>query len=70
MKTEAGKEVYKERAATEECVNALMRWGTPAVGGLRHELWCFTVRGLAKINCAMLLLVITHNIMRWISLSS
>ncbi len=40
MKTEEARVIYKERAATSECVNALMR--------ARYGLERFTVRGLPK----------------------
>ncbi|MBI2848506.1 MAG: IS1182 family transposase [Chloroflexi bacterium] len=62
MKTEEAKEIYKERAATAECVNALMR--------ARYGLKQFTVRGLPKVLCVTLLLVVTHNLLRWITLTS
>lgn len=62
MGTEEAKAIYKERAATSECVNALMR--------ARYGLWRFTVRGLPKVLCVTLLLVLTHNLLRWMSLVS
>lgn len=62
MKTEEAKEIYKERAATAECVNALMR--------ARYGLKQFTVRGLPQVLCVTLLLVVTHNLLRWIALTS
>lgn len=62
MKTEEAKAIYKERAATSECVNALMR--------NRYGLGQFTVRGLPKVLCVTLLMVLTHNLLRWISLIS
>jgi len=62
MGTEEAKEVYKERAAVAECVNALMR----SRYGLRH----FTVRGLPKVSCVTLLIVLTHNLWRWMSLNN
>ena len=62
MGTEEAKTIYKDRAATAECVNALMR--------ARYGLWHFTVRGLPKVSCVMLLMVLTHNLLRWMSLTS
>ena len=62
MKTEEAKTIYKERAATSECVNALMR--------VRYGLRQFTVRGLSKVLCVTLLLVLTHNLLRWVNLTS
>jgi transposase len=62
MRTEKAKTIYKERAATSECVNALMR--------TRYGLQQFTVRGLPKVLSVALLMVLTHNLLRWISLST
>jgi len=60
MASEAGKEVYKERSYSAECVNALLR--------ARYGLWQFRVRGLRKVRSVLLLLAVTHNLMRWLSL--
>jgi transposase len=60
MQTDEAKTIYKERASTSECVNALMR--------ARYGLQQFTVRGLAKVLSLALLMAITHNLLRWISL--
>ena len=62
MGTEEAKKVYKERAAVAECVNALMR--------SRYGLWRFTVRGLPKVSCVTLLVALTHNLCRWMSLNN
>jgi hypothetical protein len=62
MGTKEAKEIYKERAAVAECVNALMR--------SRYGLLRFTVRGLPKVSCVTLLAVLTHNIWRWMSLNN
>jgi transposase len=62
MGTEEAKKIYKERAAVAECVNALMR----SRYGLRH----FTVRGLPKVSCVTLLMALTHNLCRWMSLNN
>jgi len=55
MGTDEAKEIYKERAATAECVNAIAR-----NRGLRQ----FTVRGLEKIKTVTLWYVLAHNMMR------
>jgi len=62
MNTEEAREIYKERAATSECVNALMR--------ARYGVGQFRVRGLPKVLCVTLLMVLTHNLLRWMSLTS
>lgn len=60
MNTGEARAIYKERAATAECVNALMKG--------RYGLDRFMVRGLPKVLCVTLLMVLTHNLLRWISL--
>ena len=60
METEEGKATYKHRASTAECVNALARE--------RHGVQRFKVRGLAKVTCIALLVAITHDLLRWITL--
>lgn len=55
MKTERAQTIYRERAATIECVNALAR---------NRGLQQFRVRGLAKVYAAVLLFVLAHNLMR------
>lgn len=61
METEQAKAIYKQRAATAECVNAqvLDRYG------LRQ----FNVRGLEKVLTVGLLLAVTHNVLRWLALT-
>ena len=59
MGTEAAKTIYKERAATSECVNAIAR-----NRGLRQ----FRVRGLAKVTAALLWFALAHNLMRAMAL--
>ena len=59
MGTEAAKVIYKERAATSECVNALAR-----NRGLRH----FLVRGLQKARAVLLWFALAHNLMRAVTL--
>ena len=55
MGTDEAKTIYKDRAATAECVNAIAR-----NRGLRQ----FTVRGLRKISNVVLWYVLAHNMMR------
>ncbi len=59
MGTEAAKRIYKERAATSECVNAIAR-----NRGLEHLL----VRGLHKVKAVLLWFALAHNLMRAVSL--
>ncbi len=62
MQTEEAKAIYKDRAATAECVNAQFRE--------RYGLRQLLVRGLPKVTCLMLLVAIAHDLMRWIALST
>jgi hypothetical protein len=55
MSTAAAQEIYKDRAATAECVNALAR-----NRGMRH----FLVRGLRKIKAVVLWFALAHNLVR------
>lgn len=59
MSTAEAKEIYKDRAATAECVNAMAR-----NRGLRQ----LPVRGLSKIRCVALLFALAHNLARAASL--
>ena len=59
MGTQEAKEIYKERAETAECVNALAR-----NRGLRQ----FLVRGTAKVRTVLVWYALAHNLMRGISL--
>jgi len=59
MGTPTAAEIYKQRAATAECVNALAR-----NRGLRR-VW---VRGLAKVKAGLLWYALAHNLMRAASL--
>jgi transposase len=61
METEEAKEIYKGRAATSECVNAHAR---------RHSLTRLLVRGTGNVLSVLLLVAITHNLLRWIALST
>lgn len=62
METEEAKTIYRDRASTSECVNALMR--------IRYGLKKLSVRGVPKVLSIALLMVFTHNLLRWISLTS
>jgi len=55
MATAEAQEIYKERAATAECVNALAH---------NRGLQQFPVRGLKKVRAVALLFALAHNIMR------
>ena len=59
MRTEEAQAIYRERAATAECVNALAR-----NRGLRQ----FLVRGLAKVKVIALWYAVAHNLLRAVSL--
>lgn len=59
MGTDEAKAIYKERASTAECVNAIAR-----NRGLRQ----FLVRGLKKVRAVVLLYALAHNLMRAVSL--
>ena len=61
METEEGKATYKHRASTAECVNAQGRG--------RHGAQRLKVRGVTKVTDNLLLLAITHNLMRWAALT-
>jgi transposase len=55
MDTAAAREIYKERAATAECVNALAR---------NRGLHRLPVRGLQKVRSVIRLFALAHNLMR------
>ena len=55
MGNDAAREIYKDRAATAECVNAQAR---------NRGLLRMPVRGLAKVRCVVLLYALAHNLMR------
>ena len=60
MGSEDAKELYKQRAATAECVNAQAR---------NRGLLRMPVRGLAKVRCVVGLFVLAHNLMRMATLA-
>ena len=55
MGTEEAKEIYKDRAATAECVNAIAR---------NRGLQQFRVRGLIKVKAILLWYALAHNFIR------
>jgi len=59
MATDEAKTIYRERAATAECVNALAR---------NRGLQRFLVRGLRKAKGVVLLYALVHNLMRAVTL--
>ena len=61
MGTPEAKEIYKQRASTVECVNALAR---------NRGLQRFLVRGLEKARAVLLWFAIAHNLMRTLSLGA
>jgi transposase len=60
MGYEEAKAIYKERAATAECVNGLAR---------ERGLTRLRVRGTAKVRCVLLLHALAHNLMRTFTLA-
>jgi len=60
MATAEAKEIYKQRAATAECVNAQAR---------NRGLLRLPVRGLAEVRSVVGLFVLAHNLMRMVALA-
>lgn len=60
MASEAAKEIYKQRAATAECVNAQAR---------NRGLLRMPVRGFPKVRSVVGLFVLAHNLMRMATLA-
>jgi hypothetical protein len=60
MGSDAAREIYKDRAATAECVNAQAR---------NRGLQRMPVRGLAKVRCVVRLYALAHNLMRMATLA-
>src|SRR5512142_672845 len=60
MGTEEAKCLYKDRAATAECVNALAR---------NRGLNQCRVRGTAKVRCVLLFHALAHNLLRTVVLA-
>lgn len=59
MATEEAQQIYRERAASAECVNAIAR---------NRGLGCFRVRGQAKARAVLLWHALAHNLMRAVTL--
>jgi hypothetical protein len=59
MATDEAKAIYRQRASTAECVNALAR---------NRGLQRFLVRGLRKVKAVVLWYVLAHNLMRAVAL--
>lgn len=55
MDTEEAKTIYKDRASTAECVNAIAR---------NRGLQQFHVRGISKVKAVLLWYAIAHNLHR------
>jgi transposase len=55
MATQQAKEIYRQRAATAECVNAQLR---------NHRLTQFPVRGMLKAKAIVLWHALAHNLLR------
>ena len=60
MASEEAKDIYKQRAATAECVNALAR---------NRGMQRMAVRGLNKVRAVVGLFVLAHNLMRMVKLA-
>ena len=60
MNTDAAREIYKDRGASAECVNAQAR---------NRGLQRLPVRGTAKVRCVVRLFVLAHNLMRMAALA-
>lgn len=61
MDTDQAKEIYKLRAATIETINGDLKDHR----GMDH----FLVRGLDRVNCVLLLSVLTYNLLRAIAIA-
>jgi transposase len=59
MGTDEAKAIYKERASTAECVNAIAR---------NRGLQQFRVRGIRKVKSVLLWYALAHNMMRGVAL--
>ena len=60
MGTDEAKDIYQERAATAECVNAQAR---------ERGLTRLRVRGTPKVRCVLLLQALAHNLMRTLAVA-
>jgi hypothetical protein len=57
MRSAEGKQIYKQRGATSETINADLR--------TYRGLGPVTVRGVAKIRCVVLWCALAYNLMRF-----
>jgi transposase len=62
MGTDDGKAAYRQRSGIAEWTNAQLRF--------RHGLQRFTVRGVDRVTSVVLLLAVTHNLLRYLSLTA
>lgn len=62
MGTPEGQATYRQRGAIAEWTNAQLRF--------RHGLQRFTVRGIDRVTSAVLLLAVTHNLLRFLALTA
>lgn len=62
MGTEDGQATYRQRSGIAEWTNAQLR--------LRHGLQRFTVRSVERVTSVVLLLAVTHNLLRYLSLTA
>jgi transposase len=62
MGTQEAKALYRDRGASSECVNAQIEG--------RYGLRQFPVKGLGRALSVLLLVAVTHNLLRWIALTT
>jgi transposase len=62
MGTPEGQTTYRQRGAIAEWTNAQLRG--------RHGLHRFTVRGIDRVTSVVLLLAVTHNLLRYLALTA
>jgi transposase len=62
MRTDDGKAVYRQRSGIAEWTNAQLR--------VRHGLQRLTVRGVDRVTSVVLLLAVTHNLLRYLALTA
>src|SRR5215210_2682945 len=61
MGTDDGKAIYRQRSGIAEWTNAQLRF--------RHGLQRLTVRGIDRVTSVVLLLAVTHNLLRYLALT-
>ena len=62
MGADDGKAIYRQRSGIAEWTNAQLR--------VRHGLQRFTVGGLDRVTNVVLLLAVTHNLLRYLALTT